>query len=109
MLSLRASAASRPVSNASLTPAVRGNPMKTQLLRALYEGACVAGHRVGLHEPQVTHRDAIMMYHSVRRPQRVRAGTSDISVSEFRRHLQYFDEQFEVVDRAARQNPAPAR
>ena len=81
----------------------------TSLLRTLYDGFCVTGHRFGWHEVRFTNRDAILMYHSVRDPARVREGTSDISVTEFRRHLAYFDREFEIVDLAALREPAPAR
>lgn len=83
--------------------------MRTQLLRLLYEGVGLAGQYTGLHEPQFTNRDAIMMYHSVRSPDRLRHGTSDVSVAELRRHLRYFDREFEIVDLAALRKPDPDR
>lgn len=83
--------------------------MKTQFLKLLYEGVSAAGHRAELHKPQFTNHDAIIMYHSVRRPDWIREGTSDVSVTAFRRHLRYFDREFDLVDIAALRNPAPDR
>jgi peptidoglycan/xylan/chitin deacetylase (PgdA/CDA1 family) len=83
--------------------------MKGRTLRTLYEGVCLAGQRLGLHEVRVTNRDGIVMYHSVRDPDRIREPTSDITVAELRRHLAYFDREFEIVDLAALREPAPDR
>ena len=83
--------------------------MRTQALRALCEGVGVVGQRLGLHRWHRSGLDAVMMYHSVRDPASVRDHTSDITVSEFRRHIRYFDRAFEIVDLAAIQDPAPSR
>jgi peptidoglycan/xylan/chitin deacetylase (PgdA/CDA1 family) len=91
------------------TRAVQCGPMKAHVLGALYEGLAVAGQRVGLHERRFTNRDAIMMYHSVRDPEDVRPPTSDVTVAEFRRHLEYFLTQFEVVDLPAVLESEPDR
>lgn len=72
--------------------------MQRRLLQAAYEGVGIAGQRLGLHEWRGPRYDAVMMYHSVREPARVREHTSDITVGTFREHLRYFTEHFEVVD-----------
>ena len=69
------------------------------LVRA-YRLLGTAGTLGGLHEPAFTHRDAILMYHSIRPAERVRQGTSDVTREEFRRHLDYYTDRYEVVDLA---------
>lgn len=81
----------------------------SRVLDTVYEGVAAAGLRLGLHESRLANRDAVVMYHSVRDPADVREGTSDRTVAEFRRHLSYFDEEFEVVDLGALTTPAPDR
>jgi peptidoglycan/xylan/chitin deacetylase (PgdA/CDA1 family) len=49
------------------------------------------------------------MYHSVREADRVRPGTSDLSVAAFRRQLDALTDAFEIVDLGALQDPAPDR
>jgi peptidoglycan/xylan/chitin deacetylase (PgdA/CDA1 family) len=67
-------------------------------LGTVYRVVETAGHALGLHRPVFAGRDAVLMYHSVRDPEDVRPGTSDIAVGEFRRHLDYLTSRFEVVD-----------
>lgn len=67
-------------------------------LRRLYDGVGRACHLAGLHRIEFAGRDAVVMYHSVRDPDRIREHTSDITVAQLRRHLAYFDRQFDIVD-----------
>lgn len=83
--------------------------MRRRFLKAAYEGAGLVGHRLGLDEWDGRNHDAVLMYHSVRAPDRLREGTSDISVETFRRHLRYLTERFEVVDLSKLTMSAPNR
>ena len=56
------------------------------------------GVRKGLHRLVFTRLNGVVMYGSVREAGEVRPGTSDVSVAAFRRHLEYFVREYEVVD-----------
>lgn len=67
-------------------------------LRSGYDAAAALGVRSGLHQPQFSQRNAVLMYHSVPEPSAVRPETSDIPPAELRRHLEYYTREYEVVD-----------
>jgi len=56
------------------------------------------GCALDLHTVRTRQFDAVVMYHSVREPEAVRPDTSDITVGELRRHLEYFTSECTVVD-----------
>jgi peptidoglycan/xylan/chitin deacetylase (PgdA/CDA1 family) len=63
-----------------------------------YEALARAGIAARLDRPDYRHRNAVLMYHSVRPAGECRPGTSDTAVGAFREHLQYLTDRFEVVD-----------
>jgi len=67
-------------------------------LRSGYDASAALAVRGGLHRPQFTRRNAVLMYHSVPDPDGVRPSTSDIPPGELRHHLEYYTREFEVVD-----------
>lgn len=68
------------------------------MLERAYRTVEAVGVRLRLHRVSTSHADAIVMYHSVRDPERVRRGTSDLTVAQFRAQLSYLDARFELVD-----------
>jgi peptidoglycan/xylan/chitin deacetylase (PgdA/CDA1 family) len=69
-----------------------------QVAAAGYEALARVAERTGLARPDYRHRNAVLMYHSVRPAGECRPGTSDVSAAAFREHLDYLTGRFEVVD-----------
>lgn len=67
-------------------------------LRDAYDVVTAVGHWSGLYRLRFGNYNAVLMYHSVRDPENVRPGTGDIRVDELRRHLEYYTDEFEIVD-----------
>jgi peptidoglycan/xylan/chitin deacetylase (PgdA/CDA1 family) len=63
-----------------------------------YGGLSRLGMAARLDRLDYRHRNAVLLYLSVRPADECRPGTSDVSVAAFREHLEYLTDHFEVVD-----------
>lgn len=63
-----------------------------------YEALARLSMAARLDRPDYRHRNAVLLYHSVRPAGECRPGTRDVAVADFRRQLDYLTDRLEIVD-----------